>query len=136
MLAACAAPSIPPGAADAARAIPADLSCALPSNCVSTLGAGGAVPLRYSGTPEQALAALRATLKTFPEATESRREGLSIEAIFTTPLGFRDQVEFRIDTQSQHIDYRSRSLFGLYDWGKNRARMMEFKQRFDKLAPG
>lgn len=48
-----------------------------------------------------------------------------------TPAGFRDQVDFRIDPQAQRIDFRSRSLFGLFDWAKNRSRMQEFKRRFE-----
>ena len=39
---------------------------------------------------------------------------------------------FRIDPDAQRIDFRSRSLFGLFDWGKNRSRMQEFKTRFEQ----
>ena len=118
----------PVGASDAASA---DLACLLPSNCVNSRGTGDLVPLRYIGTPEQAQGALRATLATFPEATVVRAEPLALEAVFRTPVGFRDQVEFRIDARQQRIDFRSRSLFGLFDFGKNRARMQEFATRFE-----
>lgn len=64
----------------------------------------------------------------------ARREPLALEAIFTTPLGFKDQVDFRIDSQAQRVDFRSRSLSGLFDWGKNRSRMQEFTARFAKQA--
>ena len=77
------------------------------------------------------MAQLRATLATFPEAAVVRSEALALEVIFTTPAGFRDQVDLRIDPQSQHVDFRSRSLTGLFDWGKNRSRMQEFKTRFE-----
>ncbi len=76
---------------------------------------------------------LQATLTTFPEATVVRSAPLAMEVVFTTPVGFRDQVEFRIDPQAQRVDFRSRSLFGLFDWGKNRSRMQEFKNRFEQL---
>lgn len=109
-----------------------DLNCLLPSNCVNSLGSGGMEPLRYIGTPAQALDRLRATLATFPEATVVRAEPLALELIFTTPLGFRDQVDFRIDVPAQRIDFRSRSLFGLFDFGKNRSRMQEFATRFEQ----
>ena len=89
-------------------------------------------PLRYVGTPAQAMLALQATLKTFPEATVVHSRPPFLEVIFTTPVGFKDQVDFQIDGQAQHIDFRSRSLFGLFDFGKNRARMQDFKLRFEQ----
>jgi uncharacterized protein (DUF1499 family) len=109
-----------------------DLACPLPSNCVNSLGTGDLAPLRYTGAPEQALDMLQATLATFREATVVRAEPLALEFVFTTPAGFRDQVDFRIDVQAQRIDFRSRSLFGLFDFGKNRSRMQEFAMRFEQ----
>ena len=111
-----------------------ELTCLLPSNCVNSRGTGNLVPLRYTGTPTQALDLLRATLATFPEATVVRAEPLALELIFTTPVGFRDQVDFRIDVEAQRIDFRSRSLFGLFDFGKNRSRMREFATRFEQQS--
>ena len=134
LLGACAAPaptSSPVGASDSGSQ---DLTCLLPSNCVNSRGTGDLVPLRYTGTPAQALHMLRATLATFPEATVVRAEPLALELIFTTPVGFRDQVDFRIDVQAQRIDFRSRSLFGLFDFGKNRSRMREFATRFEQQS--
>ena len=61
-------------------------------------------------------------------------EPLSMEVIFTTPAGFRDQVDFVVDPDAKHIDFKSRSLFGVYDWGKNRSRMQEFRGRFEQRA--
>lgn len=106
------------------------LACALPINCVDSLGTGGLAALTYLGTPDQALARLEATIKTFAEAQIVRREALALQVIFTTPLGFRDQVDFQIVPAAQHIDFRSRSLIGLFDFGKNRTRMQEFALRF------
>lgn len=65
-----------------------------------------------------------------PEAKIFHSDVLTTQAIFTTPAGFRDQVDFQIDPASQRIDFRSRSLFGLFDLGKNRSRMEEFSKRF------
>jgi len=112
----------------------ADLSCLLPSNCVNSRGTGDLAPLRYTGTPAQALGMLRATLATFPEATVVRAGVLGLEVIFTTPVGFKDQVDFTIDAQAQRIDFRSRSLFGLLDFGKNRSRMQDFATRFSQQS--
>jgi uncharacterized protein (DUF1499 family) len=134
LLGACAATAPTPDATGAPVAGSPDLACTLPSNCVNSLGTGGLVPLRYVGTPAHALAMLQATLTTFPEATVVRSEPLAMEVIFTTRIGFRDQVDFRIDPQAPRIDFRSRSLFGLFDWGKNRSRMQEFTTRFEQQA--
>lgn len=108
----------------------AELACLLPSNCVSSLGSIGLPPLRYTGSGAQGMAALQATLATFPEAKVIRRSDATVEAIFTTPAGFTDEVAFRIDPSAQRIDFRSRSGFGLFDFGKNRSRMQDFATRF------
>lgn len=118
LLSGCASATPKPHASDASDSISPHLACARTSNCVNSLGTGSLLPLRYTGTPAQAMAMLHATLKTFPEARVVRSEDLALEVIFTTPVGFRDQVDFRIDAQRQRIEFRSRSLFGLFDWGK------------------
>jgi uncharacterized protein (DUF1499 family) len=91
--------------------------------------------LRFDGTPAQAIERLRITLASFPEARIVRAEGLTLAAVFNTPAGFQDQVDFQIDPVQQRIDYRSRSILGLYDFGKNRSRMQSFVERF-AAAPG
>lgn len=73
---------------------------------------------------------LKATLARFPEASIQRESASVVETIFTTPLGFRDQVIFVIDASGTKIDFRSRSLAGYYDFGKNRSRMREFSAAF------
>ena len=134
LLAACAAPAPTSQSAGAADAVNADLDCRLASNCVNSRGTGSLAPLRYAGTPEQALALLQATVATFPEAKVERAEPLALVLIFTTPAGFRDQVNFKIDPQQRRIEFRSRSLFGLFDFGKNRSRMQEFATRFEQQS--
>lgn len=109
----------------------ADLQCALPTNCVSSAQDDPA-PLRYDGNAERGIELLNATLASFPEAKVVRTEGLEVETIFTTRIGFRDRVEFRVDPQGGRIDYRSQSLFGLFDWGKNRSRMGEVREKFNE----
>ena len=134
LLVGCAVPTPTSDPVDASRASGQDLTCLLPSNCVDSRGTGGLAPLQYAGTPAQALSMLRATVATFPEATVVRAEPLSLELIFTTPIGFRDQIDFRIDAKAQRIDFRSRSQFGLFDFGKNRSRMQEFATRFKQQS--
>ena len=120
-----------PAAAQSSNPAPTDLSCSLPSNCVSSVGGGGLEALRFEGTPEQALAALERTLADLPEARVVNRDATQLEVVFTTFLGFRDEVLFRVDAPKQRIDFRSRSLMGLYDFGKNRSRMKDFAARFE-----
>jgi uncharacterized protein (DUF1499 family) len=130
-LAGCAAPGEPGGGGKPAAAPSVgSLACTLPSNCVSSIDSVDPGPLRFDGTAQQALAALSATIAGFPEAKVVQSDGLHIQAIFTTPIGFRDQVDFSVDPQGGRIDYRSKSLVGLYDFGKNRSRMREFAERF------
>lgn len=114
---------------------PGSLSCTLPTSCVDSLGSGGMEPLTLRGTPEQAMAALRATLATYPQAEIVGSGPDRLVAIFTTAAGFQDEVEFRIDPQARRIDFRSRSpFFALFDFGKNRSRMRDFSQRFEQAT--
>jgi uncharacterized protein (DUF1499 family) len=131
----CASPVSVAGSTGQTNANRAALACTLPSNCASSLGGGEMAPLRYQGTAEQGMALLLATLATFTEAKLVTNDATALEAVFTTPVGFRDQVEFKIDAQAQQIDYRSRSNLGLFDFGKNRSRMLEFAARFAKQQP-
>ena len=113
-----------------------DLSCSLPTNCVTTFGNHEIAPLRFNGSAEVGLAQLRATLATFPEATITSIGDNFIEAIFTTPAGFKDVVLFQVDAIEKKINFRSRSTFGLYDFGKNKVRMVAFADRFVKQPNG
>ena len=97
-----------------------------------SLDGSGVTPLCYKGTPAQGWAALQATLASFPEAQGVRTDARMMAVVFTTPIGFIDYVDFRIDPQGRRIDYRSRSSFGLFDFGKNRSRMREFSARFEQ----
>lgn len=134
LLGACAAPAPAPSATAAQDSRITALTCPLPTNCVSSRGDGDLLPLQFAGTPVQAMGMLRATLATFSEATVVRDAPLALEVIFTTPAGFKDQVDFRVNPQARRVDFRSRSLFGLFDWGKNRSRMQEFRSRFERQA--
>lgn len=109
---------------------PTDLTCPRTSNCVNSLPGNGLAPLRYAGDPGQSMALLRATLASFPEANIVRSDPLWLEVIFTTTLGFRDQVDFVLDAKTGKINYRSTSLVGRYDFGKNKSRMSAFSERF------
>ena len=73
------------------------LACPLPTNCVNSLPGSGLAPLRFDGTAPEAIAALKATLAAFPEARIVKTGALTVEAVFTTPAGFQDRVDFLID---------------------------------------
>jgi uncharacterized protein (DUF1499 family) len=126
--AAAQTPGTPPN--ETAATAPKDLSCAHTTNCVNSLSGSGLLPLRYAGDPATGMALLRTTLATYPEAKVINSSPLWLEVIFTTTLGFRDQVDFVVDETSAQIAYRSKSLLGTYDFGKNRSRMTDFTQRF------
>jgi uncharacterized protein (DUF1499 family) len=110
------------------------LSCQLPSNCVNSFSSYGLEALAFEGNGEQAMALLRTTLATFPEATIVSSAPLYLEVIFTTAIGFKDQIEFRIDEPSKRIEFRSRSKFGLYDFNKNRSRMQDCSANFKTVT--
>lgn len=111
------------------------LNCLSTSNCVNSLGGASSLPpLRFTGSAEAGKAILMATLAAFPEARLVTNQPLSVETVFTTMLGFRDQVLFCIDAAGQRIDFRSSSNFGRYDFGKNRSRMKDFAAQFEKEA--
>ena len=130
LMSGCASQAPSPDSTAAAEVARAALACTLPSNCVNSFNSAGLEPLRFEGTPAQAIAALRATLANFPEAKIVNADDLSMTVVFTTAVGFQDRVDFRMDAQAQRIDYRSRSSFGLFDFGKNRSRMSALSERF------
>lgn len=110
--------------------LPKAMACPDSPNCVNSLGVGGLAPLAYTGSAEQGLARLRATLAGFSEARIERADAMSLTTIFTTRLGFRDEVVFVLDPAQPVIHFRSRSLLGYYDFGKNRSRMQAVAERF------
>ena len=112
----------------------ARLECSMTSNCVNSTAPGGLPPLRYSGSAEQGMAQLRATLAAFEDAHIESADALSVTAVFTTRMGFRDDVEFVFNPSTQHIHFRSRSRVGLFDFGKNRSRMQMVSDRFAQIA--
>ncbi|MDI1245073.1 MAG: DUF1499 domain-containing protein [Rhodoferax sp.] len=134
VLGACAAQEPGTGSKPVPTARPTDLNCPRTSNCVNSLAGSGFSSLRFTGDAAQGMARLRATLATYPEATIVRSDALWLEVIFTTTLGFRDQVDFVLTAGSGEINFRSQSLLGHYDFGKNRSRITAFSERFAAQA--
>ncbi|MDP3192272.1 DUF1499 domain-containing protein [Rhodoferax sp.] len=138
LLGGCAAQDVGAEIKLASGSHPTDLTCPRTSNCVNSLPGNGLEALRHTGDPVQGMTLLRATLASFPEANIVRSDPLWLEVIFTTTLGFRDQVDFVLDAKTGEINYRSKSLVGRYDFGKNKSRMSVFSERFaaqSKLLP-
>ncbi len=103
-------------------------------NCVCTQAADDAhriEPLIYDGTPEEALARLRAALATLPR-TRIVTETPDYLHAECTSLVFRfvDDVEFLIDRERKAIHFRSASRVGYSDLGVNRRRMERLRQAF------
>ena len=109
------------------------LPCDSPSHCVNSASEGFS-PLVYAGDAARGLALLKATLAHFPEATVTASGPLRLELIFRTILGFKDEVVFVLDPAGQRIQFRSRSLMGRYDFGKNRSRMVAVVTQFQAEA--
>lgn len=109
------------------------LPCETTSNCVNSASEGLA-PMVYTGDAARGLTLLKATLAHFPEATLTAGGPLRLELIFRTILGFKDEVVFVLDPAGQRIQFRSRSLMGRYDFGKNRSRMVAVVTQFQAQA--
>ena len=109
------------------------LPCETTSNCVNSASEGLA-PMVYTGDAARGLTLLKATLAHFPEATLTAGGPLRLELIFRTMLGFKDEVVFVLDPAGQKIQFRSRSLLGRYDFGKNRSRMEAVAAQFQAQA--
>ena len=111
------------------------LACTSTGNCVNSLGTGALAPLLHQGSAKQAHTRLINLLEAMNDVQITHVDELEIRCIFTTLLGFRDEVIFLIDASGERVDFRSRSLVGLYDFGKNSARMKEFARQFE-IRPG
>ena len=110
------------------------LNCILPTNCVNSRTSSGLAPLHITGFGTHGMALLKAALARFPEANIQEEDENAVTAVFTTPVGFQDNVIFLLDPQQQQIDFRSQSGFGLFDFGKNRSRMEAFTARYAEVA--
>ena len=60
-----------------------------------------------------------------------KQQDAYIHAVASTEgIGFKDDLEFYFDRESQVIHYRSASRVGYSDFGKNRARYNEIKKKY------
>ena len=109
-----------------------DLGCASTSNCVNSFPGSDLAAIGFVGPADKAMYTVLSVLAAYPQAQVTFKDALHVEAVFTTTLGFKDDVSFRIDPSGQRIDFRSRSRLGKYDFGKNRSRMKELAALFSQ----
>ena len=101
-------------------------------NCVTTQDRDHAVePLRYEGTRDQARQRLVEVLGSMPGGRVVAVAPHYVRAEFTSSLfGFVDDVEAYLDPADAVIHLRSASRVGYYDFGANRGRIAEIRERF------
>jgi uncharacterized protein (DUF1499 family) len=101
--------------------------CPASPNCVSSQASDSLhqiAPLSFTSTPEQALSQLKSIIKSLPRTKIITETEDYLYAEFKTALmGFVDDVEFFLDSNSQEIHVRSASRLGYGDLGLNRQRI-------------
>ena len=102
--------------------------------CVSTLNDTGYPafdPVPFSCTPDEAVAAVRAVVASFPRTEVVEQDGMYLRTTFTSAImRFTDTVEFEVDPTASVIHFRSESVpYARDDLGANRKRMREVSER-------
>jgi len=94
-------------------------------------------PLRYSGDPRRAWAALRKIVEGMPRVRVVKDEPNYLYAEFTSKLmGFVDDTEFYLDEKAGVIQVRSASRLGRGDFGVNRERIESIRAQFAQAQAG
>lgn len=102
--------------------------------CVSTLNDSGYPamdPIPYTGTADEAMAAVKAVVDAYPRTTVTTQEPTYLSSIFKTKImRFKDTVEFEVDDDAKLIHFRSESVpYAGSDLGANRKRMTEVREQ-------
>lgn len=102
-------------------------------NAVSSQATGGyhrIDPLRYNGTAEPAMAALKSIVESAPRTSIVEERADYLYAEFTSMLiGYVDDVEFYFPPDEQLIHMRSASRLGYSDLGVNRKRIEDIRTK-------
>jgi uncharacterized protein (DUF1499 family) len=105
-------------------------------NCVSSQSADPShriAPISFEGTPEQAIAHLKAIIQAQPRTQIVTETENYLHAEFTSFLmGFVDDVEFYLQPDQPEIQVRSASRLGESDLGVNRKRIETLRSQFDR----
>lgn len=102
-------------------------------NAVSSQATGGyhqVAPLRYNGTAEPAMAALKSIIESTPRTSIVEERADYLYAEFTSMLiGYVDDVEFYFPPNEPVIHVRSASRLGYSDFGVNRKRIEDIRAK-------
>jgi uncharacterized protein (DUF1499 family) len=92
-------------------------------------------PLKFSGSPDEAIAALRKIVEGAERTLVLKHEGAYLYAEYQSKLmGFVDDVEFYASAKDGVIHVRSASRLGRRDFGVNRQRIESIRARFTAAA--
>ncbi len=113
-------------------------SCPERPNCLSSRSADPGhrvAPLRFECSADEARRHLIGILEGMTRCRVTLAGESVITAEFTSALlRFVDDVQFQIDPQRRSIDVRSASRTGISDFGVNRRRVEEIRERFEGAA--
>lgn len=102
-------------------------------NAVSSQATGGyhrIEPLRYNGTSEPAMAALKSIIENTPRTSIVEERADYLYAEFTSMLiGYVDDVEFYFPPDEPVVHVRSASRLGYSDFGVNRKRIEDIRAK-------
>jgi uncharacterized protein (DUF1499 family) len=102
-------------------------------NAVSSQATGGyhqIAPLRYNGTSEPAMAALKSVIESTPRTSIVEERADYLYAEFTSKLiGYVDDVEVYFPPNEPLIHVRSASRLGYRDFGVNRKRIEDIRAK-------
>lgn len=105
-------------------------------NCVSTVNTSSyhqIEPISYFCDAGAAMNHLRNALHSMENAEIAEQSNNRLHAVFKSKvLKFKDDVEFFLDPGEKKIHFRSASRIGYYDFGVNRKRMEEIRDRFGR----
>ena len=109
-------------------------ACPGSPNCVSSQAADerhSIAPLAFTGEPDAAFLRLKQILARRKDITVIQELAGYLRVELRTTL-FVDDGEFLLDRERQAIQIRSASRLGYSDLGKNRSRMEEIREQFNK----
>jgi uncharacterized protein (DUF1499 family) len=90
-------------------------------------------PILFTRDSAAAWSRLRKLIAEMKGARIAENEMGYLHAEFRSALfGFVDDVEFRMDEAAGRIDVRSASRKGYFDFGVNRRRVQEIRERFSR----
>lgn len=108
--------------------------CPESANCVCSIDDDrlhGIDPITFQGSQKEAEEKIQHIVSSMERSKVVKSTGDYVHAEFKTKLfGFVDDVEFFIDEKSGIIHVHSESRTGYYDFGVNRRRVEEIRNKF------